>query len=168
MDLDLLRCHHDDFLNDVKSRPRISVEEDDQSDQIVNEMYSRLGNGIQFIQVTEDEVMDTLNERASAYRAEHVSVDEVVEEMNARILPCPLVIQVTADKFFVSWSHGVELMRNPKMKNLLGQLIRMNLSSQLLPDHPLIITVPLAIRLNEDYKLIVKTNRLTVTLTEPK
>ena len=46
---------YDDFLNDMKSRPRVSVEEDDQSDQIVNEMNSRLSNGIQFIQVTEEE-----------------------------------------------------------------------------------------------------------------
>lgn len=88
----------EDFLNDVKSRPRISVEEDDQSDQIVNEMNARLGSGIQFIQVTEEEVMDTFNERASAYRAEHVSADEVVEEMNAR--SGIQVIQVTADKIF--------------------------------------------------------------------
>ena len=45
------------------------------------------------------EVMDTLNERLSAYRVEPVSADDMVKEMNTRMAShCPRVIQVTADE----------------------------------------------------------------------
>ena len=65
---------------------------------VSEEMNVRLGNGIQVIQVTEDEVFDTMNERMNAHRRRvtHVSPNEVFREFEARSsIP---VIQVTEDE----------------------------------------------------------------------